>query len=771
VQRFSALLFVAVLVAAACHARRTTNPDAMTRSFVHTVLTEDRAVMQVCNAVSLVPAGERGHLGDAALDELRAEIVVDHATAFAAIGLDARALANDEKPCELDDLAERSLADAGLRPEPAESTAATCADRLASESAALDVLSRALARSDAAAPIAGLELRADLQATLADDVPPALARREGERCSEPGSAACATAIAERIATDIPPRHGANDGSIAADARGRIHRGAKLVHALGLGKSDRGSARSIVGGLDFSFVVLVKMVELGEVTDRAIDDATGSLAWFAPPVRVLLKTVAAEVLAIANERIFRELEGRELLNRASVAREACRIVQTGDSRPAVASRSLKRAILRLARRPPPDLVTMCREFADAGARRRCAKWAQELTGQVGEKQAAMRLRPELRPIDWGAAHPELATWLPRPRGGAAQKVVATGMAAMSETVLATAEACEAMGQSDAGCLRQLGSLALFYFVDSAANEAPANLAGQLAASDSMLAGMREKLDLIDRRLGDVDDAVARIETDVVADGRRLEAQRESIGEVRGELSDLRGAVGVLLRRKQGCATEIANVRNNRLRYLDTVFPGWTVVQDGAAPGRPGSSRELCEKPTTGARIVATRSGTALHFDATVIDFCDALASFELGTVNTDNLFGRCSATPQAAGKPSDLATAVAGAIKAARDVSPSAELQLTITGHTDEVPIRGRCGNGASHNTELSELRAKAFADVLATRIEGISGLTVETAGVGDDELVARCGVRGPESCHSRNRRIGVGVRSKRAFLLNPDNCE
>jgi hypothetical protein len=288
---------------------------------------------------------------------------------------------------------------------------------------------------------------------------------------------------------------------------------------------------------------------------------------------------------------------------------------------------------------------------------------------------------------------------------------------------------------------------------------------------MLAGMREKLDVIDRRLGSVDDAVARIETDVVADGRRLEAQRASIGEVRGELSDLRGAVGVLLRRKQGCATEIANDRNNRLRYLDTVFPGWTVVQDGAAPGRPPSSRELCEKPTTGARIVASRQGAALHFDATVIDFCDALAAFELGTVNTDNLFGRCSATPQAAGKPDDLASAVAGAIKAARDVSPSAELQLTITGHTDEVPIRGRCGNGASHNTELSELRAKAFADVLATRIQGITGLSVETEGVGDDELVSRCGVRGPESCHSRNRRIGVGVRSKRAFLLNPDNCE
>jgi hypothetical protein len=577
------------------------------------------------------------------------------------------------------------------------------------------------------------------------------------------------AIVERIATEVPARHGAADGAITPEVRERIDRAAKVGHALAL--AERGGARTVTAGLDFSFVVLVKMMELGEVTDRAIDDATGSLAWFAPPVRVLLKTVAAEVLAIANERIFRELEGRELLNRASVAREACRIVQTGDSRPAVASRSLKRAILRLARRPPPDLVTMCRDFVDAGARRRCARWAQELTGQVGEKQAAARLRPKLQPVDWTAVHPELAAWLPKPRGGAVEKPPATSTEALSETVLATAEACDAMGQLEPGCLRQLGSLALFYFVDSSAKNAPVTLAGQLAASESMLAGMRAKLDAIDRRLVAVDDAVARIETDVVADGRRLEAQRSSIGEVRGELSDLRGAVGVLLRRKQGCATEISNVRSNRLRYLDHVFPGWTVVQDGASSARPASSREMCEKPVTGARIVATRHGTGLHFDATVIDFCDALAPFELGIVNTDNLFGRCSSTPQAAGKPGDLATAVAGAIKAARDVSPSAELQVIITGHTDEVPIRGRCGNGASHNTELSELRAKAFADVLATRIEGVGGLVVETEGVGDDELVARCGARGPESCHARNRRIGVGVRSKRAFLLNPDNCE
>lgn len=743
----------------------------MTRSFVQTVLTEDRAVMQVCNAVALVPTVEGAQLADDALDELRAELVVDHATAFAAVGLDPTTLAKTEPACELDDLAERALFDAGLRPEVGKSTATACRERLASEAAAVDVVARALARSDASAPLPIAQLRTDVEATLAGDVPPALARREGQACAEPGTAACATAITNRITAEVPQRHGASEATIEPEPRMRIDRAAKLVAALELDKSDRAGAGAVTTGLDFSFVVLVKMMEIGEVTDRAIDDATGSLAWFAPPVRVLLKTVAAEVLAIANERIFRELEGRELLNRASVAREACRIVQSGDSRPAVASRSLKRAILRLARRPPPDLVTMCRDFAEPGARRRCAKWAQELTGVTGESQASVRMRPHLRPIDWGQAHPELAPWLPRPRHKATSVVPSTSTTALSDTAIATAEACNEMGQLGPACLRQLGSLALFYFVDAEAKSAPKNLKGQLAASESMLAGMRAKIDVIHRRLGEIDDAVTRIETDVAAGGRRLEAQRDSIGDVHGELSDLRGAVGVLLRRKQGCATEITAVRNNRLRYLDSVFPGWTVVQDGSAPGRPPSSRELCEKPVTGARIVGTRSGGALHFDATVIDVCDALAPFELGAVNTDNLFERCSSTPQAAGKPGELATAVAGAIKTARDISPAAELLITITGHTDEVPIKGRCANGASHNSELSELRAKAFAEVLSTRTAGMSGLVVSTEGVGDDELVARCSVTGPQSCHSRNRRISVGVRSRRAFLLNPDNCE
>ncbi|HET6583669.1 MAG TPA: hypothetical protein VFG69_09480 [Nannocystaceae bacterium] len=766
------LLLVAVALAVSCRGRGTTNPDAMTRSFVRTVLTEDRAVMQVCNAVALVPTEDGAQLGEAALDELRAELVVDSATVFTAIGLDARSLAQSVPPCELDDLAERSLADAGLRPEPdaAQSTAAACTERLASESAAVTVVARALAKSDAAAPVTAAQLRADVQAALGEDIAPALAKREGEACKEPGSGACAGAIAERVAKDVPARHGSTDGGVSPAIRARIGRAAKLVGVLGIDEGGHAAPRAITASLDFSFVVLVKMMELGEITDRAIDDASGSLAWFAPPVRVLLETVAAEVLAIANERIFRELESRELLNRASVAREACRIVQAGDSRPAVAARSLKRAILRLAKQPPPDLVTMCRDFPDKAAQRRCARWAQELTGRVGEKQAAASMKAELPPTNWGAVHPELAQWLPKAKGGA-ETPGKVNTLALSETMLATAEACDALGQPDAGCLRQLGSIAAFYFVDGDAKVVSGDLAGRLAASEPMLAGMRAKLDLIDRRLAGVDAAVGRIETDVVADGRRLEAQRDSIGDVRGELSDLRGAVGVLLRRKQGCATEIGNVRSNRLRYLDAVFPGWTVVQDGVPPGRPGSSRELCEKPAVGARIVGTRQGTALHFDASVIDVCDALAAFELGSVNTDNLFGRCSATPQAAGKPDDLATAVGGAIKAAREVSPTAELHVTITGHTDEVPIKGRCANGATHNTELSELRAKAFADVLATRVAGITGLTIETEGVGDDELVARCGARGPEGCHARNRRIGVGVRSKRAFLLNPDNCE
>lgn len=106
--------------------------------------------------------------------------------------------------------------------------------------------------------------------------------------------------------------------------------------------------------DFSRVLARKMAEVGDRAAAFSDQVTQGFGRLAGVVGSGVDLLVAETTAASMERLFDQPAVRALAEPTEVARNSCRLLDDGQSRPLATRRILKRSILRLD--PPGDVTT-------------------------------------------------------------------------------------------------------------------------------------------------------------------------------------------------------------------------------------------------------------------------------------------------------------------------------------------------------------------------------------------------------------------------------
>lgn len=771
------LTIVAVVVASSScggRARKRQSSPATASGLVDMVLTEDAAVMSTCNALQLDPQSTaEAPLTEAAINELGLEVQANLSVILRTIAAAKQLQQESLLSCDPASVARQYLNQAGVTGAGAsaqdQAKTETCLEGLSSAAKLtvdLDEAIEAAARLGAEA--AAIDPRAVVEA-LRDRAPDTV-DAWAKQCGDDG---------ECVPQKLLGYVGAAGGSIAPEHQRRLRASARFVQGLNLDALDmqalREDPRHLLRHVDFSFVVLVKMIELGELTERTIDDVTSSLGWAGGPVRTLLKAVAAEIVAAVNEQVFGLLEKRRLVNRAAVARRACGLWQNGDSRPIVATRMLKRTILRLSSAPRNDTAAdVCR--ASKGDERQCKKVARRLRGSLTQVEQAPTLL-DLEPEEIAAVEQQAAAGALTAPGE--QALPGPSLQDKSELLLAAAEACHRNDRADPACIGDLGSVGLFFLYadddDSSPGPGPGPQPMDLDALAGSLSAMHGSLVGLERKLGDMDHKLDLLADDLAHLEQRLAIHEGIQRSTQQELRTLEQGVTVLIRRdpKAKCTKEMERVWKSRYLYLrPRVTPeSLALLGLGASAGAGQELTKDEEKALvdlcTGARkgTLDVRPGERVDSSMTVDDLCAAGRSFPLGTLRTSEMFASGKAQLNASGL--EAAEALRGAIMAASALAGAdATMKVTITGHTDQVRVKGK-GN----NEQLSDERARAFAQALS---EGSlpQGVSLEPHGVADDQATdcGRANQHNPDHpCHAQNRRVTVTLDTP-AFTMDVPNC-
>jgi hypothetical protein len=98
-------------------------------------------------------------------------------------------------------------------------------------------------------------------------------------------------------------------------------------------------------IDTSPAVVVAFLQLADVMEDMADELSDSIDFVPFLMRPLLRQLAADVVAATLDLVVGNLERKSFVTSASVARSACRLYAADPSRGSVATRTLKRAILR------------------------------------------------------------------------------------------------------------------------------------------------------------------------------------------------------------------------------------------------------------------------------------------------------------------------------------------------------------------------------------------------------------------------------------------
>ncbi len=769
-----ALAAVLALVLTSCGGRggKKALAPATAEGLVEMVLTEDAAVMSTCNALQLDPqAIAEAPLTEAAVKELGLEVQANLSVILRTIAAAKPMQHESLLSCEPASVArhyleEAGVAGAGASAEDGAKTQA-CLEGLSSAAKLTVELDQALAAAaELGAEAAAIEPRAVVAAL--EERGSAAVAAWAEQCGRDG---------ECVSQKVLGYVGAAGGSIGPEHQRRLRASARFVQGLRLDALDvqalREDPRYLLRHVDFSFVVLVKMIELGELTERTIDDVTSSLGWVGGPVRTLLKVLAAEIVAAVNEQVFGLLEKRRLVNRAAVARRACGLWQDGGSRPIVATRMLKRTILRLSSAPREDTAAdVCR--ASASDARMCKKVARRLRGSLAQVDEAPTLLP-LEPEQVAAVEQQAAAGALAAPGE--QEQPGPSLHDKSELLLAAADACHRNDRTDPDCIGDLGSVGLFFLYEdegeggSGPGPGPGGpqpmdldaLAGPLAAMHGSLVDLERKLGDMDHKLDLLDEGVARLE-------QRLAIHEGLQRSTQQELRTLEQGVEVLIRRESTakCTKEMERVWRSRYLYLRPRVTPESLAALGLGPGTGQGTTKDEEKALvtlcTGARKgkLDGRPGEVVDASVSVDDLCAAGRIFHLGTLRTSEMFASRKAQLNASGQAA--VEALRAAIVAADGVA-NADMKVTVTGHTDQVRLAGK------GNQWLSEERAKAFTQALS---QGPlpAGVSLEPRGVADEQATD-CGpaaARKPDHpCHAQNRRVTVTIDTP-AFTMDVPSC-
>lgn len=698
----------------ACSPGTTRSPGLATGELVDTVIREDKTILEVCQEVTDTNGEDSENvLSEAALKELSAERVLDVNSVLHALG----ASEDEVDVCESIELGECQ-----------ELVRRTIATALLGDAGSEDERAQVLSKS------------------------PHLLEALG--CGSDVS--CAKGVLKAYLEDNTQGH-------------VIAWRSKLVRALRLHEQTvlKRATLAMLDGVDLSFVVLVKMMELGRATEAAIEDATSSLGWFAAPARVALKLVAAEALAITYEGVLTLLEEKKALNRASLAREACRLWQQGDDRPAVATRFLKRAVLRLAKDPP--FVVSCEGMLEGEARAHCEAWLGRARAELPyemdagylwyghyatkELELERQLAPRLVPVDWKSRYRDVKG-LPDPEG---DEVISPSedvptVEELSEALLASAEACDRVGDLSPACVRRASSVAIYY-LDQNSDIDVDGLAGQIEALMPIIGLMDQRLEHLDKRIVALDHA--------------LEEHDESI---EASLRDLRADVDLFVRKKvRACKDKEDEVIKRRWNYVNAVFSTKS-LSSATWPADEIQLEALC-KPRNSKGTLAASAERGLRLEMRLDDFCNGFARFDVGTSSAP-VFGRCEDEPNA-DRFNPIVDELRDAIRSAQKEAPGAgTIAVTITGHTDGNEIKPPpCPNGATDNEELSEMRAKRVVKALEN-VE-IAGVDYESVGRGTSDLVCTRPRNGqsPGSCDAQNRRFSVHVSTRGLFSMSAEDCD
>ena len=772
------LVFSGVLLGALASVHCKGGPSTMpAEAAVEEILGEDRVLMEICSEIkpgraTQVIASGSDVLSPQAIEELRRELLADTRTLSASLGLGTQRCSDERRDAQacLEQIQERLLLYARSADVAAKLTRFGLDIRNGLTEAKLEVPDGELASAtlrfgDREVPLSSLVER--LSECEDGDPEQCLGRLESDITSLVGQPDLANLGAEELARKLQ--------SFAA-----------LAKILRTREGRRQSIRSVLRNVDFSFIVVAKLAELGVAAERLIDESTASFGRFQGVARLFFRWVAAEVIASLNDSVLEALETREVVNRVAVGRRACSMWESGESRPMVATRLLKRMIARLS------------EDALAFGSHACTK--TDLADSCAELNES---------IGGAGSLPPKATL-----GRTAPVVDRKEAKLKGESMRLAAGLCVDRSRSTE-CLRTLSSMIASHMRELPQGE---------SISPEDLNALRRQVERLEASVGRIE----KTTQDILAEQRELSAELgrvslglTSVGQMKEQISSVSKKVKVvewatmqLLQRPDLCEEHLTNVRRTRLTYLSEERKGarWLEL---VAPGvEPNDSVELCppgKKPSgsscktiaavcaeSESKDILRRFGSgdsAFEARVSVRDVCSGTL-FSLGSLSMPDQFDSCCWVLKNRENATVAADNVISALEAAIEAAgPEQELLAWVGGHTSQRWVQRQCkpdpksnrprrdycpkakwtGEVAS-NVELSRLRAEAFDKELEKRLEAAAERTPALAtllddpkGYGMERLAVDCKDDDTDACHKKNRRTTIEIRAE-AFQFDVAKC-
>jgi hypothetical protein len=236
--------------------------------------------------------------------------------------------------------------------------------------------------------------------------PGALKELGGCGSKRSGCTPAARACSEQIDKSSNPESGGADPDVLAVVGFSIDGKARTP---GIAAKSGSKALSIDGTavarrVNMSFATVMTLVAVSRRAEQLAQDLSASFGWFEGFARPLLDLAAAEVVAASMDGLLDRLEHEQKVSKASVSAQACRIYDKVDATSSVASRTLRRVMLRFSRADyskVSEAARACAELEAAAERegrdadeRRVCKTMLEKTRRRGSGGGKISLRPRL-----------------------------------------------------------------------------------------------------------------------------------------------------------------------------------------------------------------------------------------------------------------------------------------------------------------------------------------------------------------------------------------
>lgn len=451
--------------------------------------------------------------------------------------------------------------------------------------------------------------------------------------------------------------------------------------------------------DTSYALVLGATYVADKADELAVELASNTGFFQGAAQLAGRRAATEVLAALFNLLIDELADGQAIQKAAVARAACSLYTRGESRPAVTTSLLRRAILRFA---VPEKTAGAAPESAAASMCAAASKADAFGKDVCEEMWALVGGAEIRIREPGAegkqVEPRAAKWadvreprllslaVEKDRGaGGAQKKVEQALSACRDCTLETLRG-------------ELGAAA----------------SAQRRAAEKILAAISG----MDARF----EAQARLIEEVSAQARR---ERDERGRLHTQLV-------TLAQKLAACADERSRVIAARREVARTRLRQEVSCGKASAESKP-------ETISVG--------GLDVLFDRAMI--CDPARPFVL-TVSTEKLFGKCDDV-----SGGDAFEAMAELIPEARP------REVLLLGHTDAWPIESEsCKKKHASNLMLSIARAKAAKAALVKHRASLETI-VEADGVGEHEPLecSKWGIPKGMECDARSRRVTLRIQS------------